>query len=118
MFKRLIKVYLILCMGWHSLAFAGFGTLVAHANEKQHTLLHFQGISHHHDDHAEDFHEDESTASTLHALCDASQFSPALPSLHATCPDVFGALQPSVERVFSRGQLPPDGLDRPPKQTA
>ena len=50
--KHLVKVFLILCMGWQSLAFAGFDALVAHANEEQHALLHFQGVAHHHDDHA------------------------------------------------------------------
>ena len=106
--SRLIKVFLILCMGWQSLAFAGFDALVAHANEEQHALLHFQGVAHHHDDHAEDFHEDDSIASTLHALSDASQFSPALPSPQTCCLGITYADQPSVERVHSRGQL----LDR------
>ena len=116
--SRLVKVFLILCMGWQSLAFAGFDALVAHANEEQHALLHFQGVAHHHDDHAEDFHEDDSIASTLHALSDASQFSPALPSPQACCPGLSGAVQPSVEPGLSRAQLQPDGLDRHPKRIA
>ena len=113
--SRLIKVFLILCMGWQSLAFAGFDALVAHANEEQHALLHFQGVAHHHDDHAEDFHEDDSIASTLHALSDASQFSPALPSLQICCLVLTNSNQLFVERVLPRGQLLPDGLERPPK---
>ena len=116
--SQLVKVFLIICMGWQSLAFAGVGALVAHANEEQHALLHFQGVAHHHDDHAEDFHEDDSTASTLHALSDASQFSPALPSPQACCPGLSGAVQPSVEPGLSRAQLQPDRLDRPPKRMA
>lgn len=116
--SRLIKVFLIFCMGWQSLTFAGFDALVAHANEEQHALLHFQGVAHHHDDHAEDFHEDDSIASTLHALSDASQFSPALPSPQTCCPSFTDADQPSVERVLPRGQLLPDGLERPPKPMA
>ncbi|MEY3924332.1 MAG: hypothetical protein RI915_1979 [Pseudomonadota bacterium] len=116
--NRLAKVFLILCMGWQSLAFAGFDALVAHANEEQHALLHFQGVAHHHDDHAEDFHEDDSIASTLHALSDASQFSPALPSPQTCCLSLTDADQPSVERVLPRVQLPPDGLERPPKPMA
>ena len=116
--SRLIKVFLILCMGWQSLAFAGFDALVAHANEEQHALLHFQGVAHHHDDHAEDFHEDDSIASTLHALSDASQFSPALPSPQTCCLGLTDADQASVERVLPRVQLPPDGLERPPKPMA
>ncbi len=115
---QLAKVFLILCMGWQSLAFAGFDALVANANEEQHALLHFQGVAHHHDEHAEDFHEDDSIASTLHALSDASQFSPALPSPQACCLGLKDADQPSVERVLPRGQLLPDGLERPPKPMA
>ena len=111
-------MFLILCMGWQSLAFAGCGALVAHEEQEQHELLHFQGVAHHHDDHAEDFHEDDSVASTLHALSDASQFSPALPSLQACCPGLTDADQASVERVHPRGQLLPDGLERPPKPMA
>ncbi len=116
--SQLVKVFLIICMGWQSLAFAGVGALVAHANEEQHALLHFQGVAHHHDDHAEDFHEDDSVASTLHALSDASQFSPALPSPQACGPGLNDADHPSVERVPPRGQLLLDGLERPPKPIA
>ncbi len=111
-------MFLILCMGWQSLAFAGFGALVAHEEHEQHELLHFQGVAHHHDDHADDFHEDNSTASTVHALSDASQFSPTLPSPQGSSPVLPGTEQPSVDRLLSRGQLPPDGLDRPPKPRA
>ena len=75
MLKRLVTVFLILCMGWQSLAFAGFGALVAHEEHAQHELLHFQGVAHHHDDHADGFHEDNSTASTVHGLSDACQYS-------------------------------------------
>ncbi len=116
--SKLVKVLLIICMGWQSLAFAGVGALVAHAHEEQHALLHFQGVPHHHDHHAEDFHEDDSTASTLHALSDSSQFSPALPSPRACCPGLLEAVQPSVEPGLPRAQLQPHGLDRPPKRMA
>ncbi len=118
MLKRLVTVFLILCMGWQSLAFAGFGALVAHEEHAQHELLHFQGVAHHHDDHADDFHEDNSTASTVHGLSDASQFSLALPSPQCSSPVLVGAYQLPLERFFSRGQLLPDGLDRPPKPRA
>ena len=118
MLKSFVKVFLILCMGWQSLVFAGFGALVAHEEQEQHELLHFQGVAHHHDDHAEDFHEDDSIASTLHVLSDASQFSSALPTPQCSSPVLAGTDQPSVERLLSRFQLLPDGLDRPPKPTA
>ena len=110
-------MFLILCMGWQSLAFAGFGALVAHEEQEQHELLHFQGVAHHHDEHAEDFHEDDSMASTEHALSDASQFSPALPSPQVSSPGLPGTDQLSVDLLLFRAQLLPDGLDRPPKPT-
>ena len=118
MLKSLVKVFLILCMGWQSLVFAGFGALVAHQEQEQHELLHFQGVAHHHDEHAEDFHEDKSTASTAHCLSDACQFSSALPTPHCSLPLLHGTYHLSKERYFSRGQLLPDSLDRPPKPTA
>ena len=118
MLKRLVTVFLILCMGWQSLAFAGFGALVAHEEHAQHELLHFQGVAHHHDDHADDFHEDNSTASTVHGLSDACQYSSALPSPQCSLPLLPGTYHLSVARFFSRGQLLPDGLDRPPKPRA
>lgn len=111
-------MFLIFCMGWQSLAFAGFGVLVAHEDQEQHEFLHFQGVSHHHDEHAEDFHEDKSVASTLHVLSDASQFSSALPSHHCSSPVLPGTDQPSVMRLLSRSQLLPEVLDRPPKPTS
>ena len=118
MLKQLVTAFLILCMGWQSLAFAGFDALVAHEEHEQHELLHFQGVAHHHDDHAEDFHEDNSTASTVHGLSDASQFSSALPTSQGSSPGLPGADQPSVEHLLSRAQLLPGGLDRPPKPLA
>jgi hypothetical protein len=118
MLRNLVTVFLILCMGWQSLAFAGFGALMAHEEQKQHELLHFQGVAHHHDDHADDFHEDNSAASTVHVLCDASQFSSALPTPQSSTPVLPGTDQPSVDSPPSRGQLLPDELDRPPKPTA
>jgi hypothetical protein len=116
--SQLVKVLLIICMGWQSLAFAGFDALVAHANEEQHALLHFQGVAHHHDEHAKDFHKDNSIASTTHVLCDIGQFSSALPSLQFSSLVLPGTDQPSVERLIPRVQFLSNGLYRPPKPSA
>lgn len=118
MLSRLAALFLILCMGWQSLAFAGFGALVAHQDQEHHELLHFQGVAHHHDEHAEDFHEDNSMASAVHALSDASHFSPVLPSPQGSSPGLTGADQPSLERLLPKALLLPNGLDRPPKPAA
>ena len=118
MFKIMVKVFLIFCMGWQSLAFAGAGALVAHEEQEQHELLHFQGVAHHHDDHAEDFHQDNSSASNAHCLSDACQFSLALPTPQSSLSLLAGTYYLSLERFLSRGQLLPDGLERPPKPKA
>ena len=119
MLKRLVTVFLILCMGWQSLAFAGFVVLVVHEEQEQHELLHFQGVAHHHDEHAGDFHKDNSIASTAHVLCDIGQFSTALPSPQFSSLVLPGTTdQPSVERLIPRIQFLSNGLYRPPKPTA
>jgi hypothetical protein len=118
MSMRLVTVFLILCMGWQSLAFAGFGALVAHEEQEQHELLHFQGVAHHHDEHAEDFHVDNSMASTAHCLSDACQFSSSLPSPQVSLTVLPGTDQFSVDLLLFRVQLLPDRLDRPPKPMA
>ncbi|WP_350295267.1 hypothetical protein [Limnohabitans sp. Rim8] len=57
-------------------------------------------------------------ASTVHGLSEASQFSSALPTPQCSLPLLSGTYHLSAERYFSRGQLLPDGLDRPPKPRA
>ena len=105
-------------MGWQTLAYAGFGALVAHDSQERHELLHFQGVAHHHYEHAEDLHEDDSVASTVHALTEASQFSPALPSPQVSSPSLSSTALASVTCILFRAQSHPDGLDRPPKPRA
>lgn len=117
MFHRLVTTLLILAMGWQSLAYAGFDAIAAHETDKQHELLHFHGIAHHHDEHGDGFHEDDSMASTMHVVSDAGQFSPVLPSPQGSWPGMLGADQPAVDHVPARALLMPDGLDRPPKPT-
>jgi hypothetical protein len=118
MIRQLATIFLILCMGWQSLAFAGFVVLVVHEEQEQHELLHFQRVAHHHDEHAKDFHKDNSIASTAHVLCDIGQFSSALPSLQFSSLVLTGTDQPSVERLIPRVQFLSNGLYRPPKPSA
>lgn len=115
MVQRWVTVFLILCVGWQLLAFAGFGALLAHEKQEQHELLHFQGAAHHHDDHAEDFHEDDSSASVVHVALDSSQFSPALPSPLGPPQGLSGVDRLTFERLMALAESIPDGLDRPPK---
>lgn len=116
--SKLIKVFLIFCVGWQSLAFAGFDALVADADEKQHALLHFQDVAHHHDDHAEDFHQDNSSASNAHCLSDACQFSLALLTPQFSLSLLAGTYYHFIDRLIPSGQLLPGGLERPPKPMA
>lgn len=117
MLRILVTTFLILSLSWQSLAFAGFGALVAHEDQEQHEILHFEGVAHHHDEHGDGFHEDDSMASTMHVLADATQFSPALPSPLGSVPCLSGADQPLVAQLPARALLLPDGLDRPPKRS-
>jgi hypothetical protein len=118
MVRNIFKVLLILCMGWQSLAFAGFGAVVAHEEQAQHELLHFEGVAHHHDEHGDGFHEDDSLASTMHVLADSGQFAPALPAPQGDLPCLLGTNEPFVDLLYARALWLPDGLDRPPKTSA
>lgn len=115
MVRRVVTMFLMLAIGWQSLAYAGFDALAAHEAEKQHELLHFKGVAHHHDEHGEAFHEDDSMASTMHVLSDSGQFSPVLPSAQGSLHGMSGADQPAVNHLLARALLMPGGLYRPPK---
>src|SRR3989344_5928479 len=76
--RRWVSILLVLCMCWQSLAYAGLGVLVTEGKEMVHALLHFESTAHHHDGHDGEFHQDESPASTQHAMSDACLFAPGL----------------------------------------
>ncbi|MEH0168525.1 hypothetical protein [Roseateles microcysteis] len=120
MFRRLVAFILTLCMCWQSLAYAGAGVVMAQTDDHEHALMHFEGTSHHHDEHggADGWHQDESAASTGHLSADACVFPPALvflPTIELQAPV---SMQPeSVLQAFL--PLPfLDGLERPPRLTA
>lgn len=92
--------------------------LVANDKQQRHELLHFEGVAHHHDDHDDGVHEDESMASTMHVLADAIQFSPAVPSSLEPVLSLSGSDRPTMLRPHAHAWLFPKGLDRPPKHTA
>lgn len=117
MVRFIITTCLIICTGWQSLAFAGFAALVADEDRKQHELLHFEGVAHHHDAHGDHFHQDDSLASTIHVLSDAGQFAPVLPSQQGSLPGMPGSEQPTADYLTSRALMMPNGLDRPPKRS-
>lgn len=113
--RRLTSLLLVFCMCWQSLAFAGAGVLVTEGNELLHEVLHFEGVAHHHDDPAGDFHQDDSPASMQHAIDDACVFAPALPTgvvlsllaVRATPPVEAGVTAPPPPFL--------SGPERPPK---
>lgn len=113
--RRLTSLILMFCMCWQSLAFAGAGVLVTEGNEMLHEVLHFEGAAHHHDDHAGSFHQDDSPASTQHAIDDACVFAPALPA-GVDLPLLAVCATPPVD-VRSTEPPPPflSGPERPPK---
>lgn len=118
MLRRLTPFFLILCICWQSLAFAGAGLWVTEGEDAEHALLHFETAAHHHDEHNGDFHQDDSTASVKHALGDAGIFAPGLmpsfgPALHAS------TSAPPLMAVYIEPPPPLlQGLERPPKHTS
>lgn len=143
MLRRLVATLLMLCLSWQALAASGAGVAMADAQERAHALLHFKGVAHHHGhghghdrepggldathDHpgnpqhavpAQDLHLDDSPASLVHVVHDASQFSPALVG---TLPGTPGLRQPSPPAHWAASLQPPpppEALERPPRLTA
>lgn len=113
--RRRLSILLVLCMLWQSLACAGLGVLVTEGKEMVHAMLHFEGVSHHHDDHVDGFHLDDSAASRQHVMNDACLFAPVLLaevvlpllSLRAERPAVAIATEPAQPFLM--------GLERPPR---
>ena len=115
MSRRFVHLFLMLCMCWQSLAFAGVGVLVVDAHEVEHEMLHFEGEAHHHDEHDGDFHQDDSPASVKHAMTDACVFAPVLPGSVAALVLSAPADLPSAA-LSSEPPLPfLSGPERPPK---
>lgn len=113
--RRGLSIFLVLCICWQSLAYAGLGVLVTEGKELAHALLHFEGAAHHHDDHDGGVHQDDSPASVQHAMSDACWFSPALPT-YAVVPllSTHSALPPDAHAT----EPPPpflSGPERPPR---
>jgi hypothetical protein len=119
MCRRLTIFFMMLCMCWQALAFAGSAVVLADADELAHAVMHFEGEAHHHDDHASldeaGIHQDDSPASTQHLMDEACVFAPALiPVVHLPLP----ALQPDLPVATIATAAPPpflDGLERPPR---
>lgn len=113
-----ITLLLVFSLAWQSLANAGYGVVTAHQEQEQHEQLHFQGVSHHHDEHAEDFHEDDSVLSLVHMISDACHCSPALLVSQDIPAGPLSAGRPVIEPDRAMAWLLPDPLDRPPKRQA
>lgn len=118
MFRRLITFFLMLCLCWQSLAYAGAGVLVAEGEELTHAVMHFEGHAHHHDGHSGAFHQDGSPDSMQHGMDDACVYAPALLADLVLPLLVVGADAP-MESLSSDPPLPfLLGLERPPKLNA
>lgn len=121
MCRRLTTFFLMLCMCWQALAYAGSAVVMADAEEVAHAAMHFEGEAHHHDDHDSlddgGIHQDDSLASAQHLMDEACVFAPALiPVVHLSLPSV----QPDAPVATIAAAAPPpflDGLERPPRLT-
>lgn len=113
--RRWLSILLVICMCWQSLAYAGLGVLVTEGKEMVHAMLHFEGAAHHHDDHGDVFHQDDSTASEQHLMADACLFAPVLLTEIVLPVPNIGAAPPAVTQVT---EPPPpflNGPERPPQ---
>jgi hypothetical protein len=115
--RRWLSTLLVLCMCWQSLVYAGLGVLVTEGQEMAHAVLHFEGTAHHHDDHGDGLHQDESPASQQHAMNDACLFAPALltetalpvPRVRSAPPAVSHPSEPPLP-FLSGPERPPQSL--------
>jgi len=115
MSRRLSTFFLMLCMCWQSLAYAGAGVLVAEGEALAHAVMHFEDHAHHHDGHGGALHQDESSDSMQHAMDDGCVCAPAL---LADLVMLLPVVRPDapMESLFSDPPLPfLRGLERPPK---
>lgn len=125
MYRRLVLLLVMLCMGWQSLASAGMQALLSEGQEKVHALLHFGGAAHHHghahhhDDASDGFHLDDSPASMQHVMQDASLFPPGL-LMHVMLVSDLRLRPPPPAGAVCDTPPPPylSGLERPPKRIA
>jgi hypothetical protein len=114
--RRLICIFLLLCLPLQSFAMQSGWLSTGHAFNLAHELEHIEGVSHHHDaDNT--VHYDDSSDSTQHSLeySATSHQAPALPSF-AMPPGVV--TMQSVGHQEIRNFIPdpiPDRPQRPPQ---
>lgn len=118
MLRRFVAFVLTLCLCGHALAASGVGVALADAQEQAHAWLHFEGATHHHDDHDGGLHQDDSLASAVHVAVDAGQYAPALISVLVFEVMALAPSRPSLWALPVQPFPPLDGLERPPRRTA
>ncbi|WP_296560215.1 hypothetical protein [Pigmentiphaga sp.] len=117
--RRLVAIFLLFFISCQTFATAAQGMTFGHADaeEQAHTLLHWEGAAHHHDDHGA-YHQDDSEESVQHILADAGLNATAL--LQAAFPLFAAERMPSPAEAPEAAGPPPylGGLIRPPRLTA
>ena len=110
-----IVVVVVVALLWPSASIARL-SLQGH-EDVAHSILHWQGESHHHHDDGT-FHVDESSESTSHLAADQLTATPALPVSYPAVSGFAASESPSA----SAGAPPTDpfldGLLRPPRPTS
>jgi hypothetical protein len=113
--RHLLTLLLILSLCWQPLAQAGSPAAWIDSSESAHTMMHFDGVGHHHDGESGDIHQDDSPASLQHLLDDAGMNAPALMphvsiplGLPTPCAIDAGVAMPAQALLA-------DGLERPPR---
>ena len=118
--RRLVATVLMLFVFAQAFAAGVQGTTLAHGNteEAEHTLMHWEGVTHHHDAQGAT-HQDNSDESTQHILADIA-LGAAVVLLPAP-PASFSPERAPPPRATSDASGPsayPDGLRRPPRLLA
>ena len=108
---------MLFAMFWQSVALARTGSTLAALADMQHTALHWQEEGHHHHDDGS-VHQDDSSESVQHVLCDHIGAAAALP---VTAAHDFARLGSAPPSGLHQAPVPDpalDGLLRPPRSRA
>lgn len=116
--RRLLALFLLFFTLFQAAATSAQGIVFDSglAQDLAHTVMHWEGTAHHHDDQGA-YHQDDSDESAQHILADAALGATAL--LQAVLPLFSAERMPSPVATIAAAGPPPflDGLIRPPRLT-
>jgi hypothetical protein len=116
--RRLLAIFLLFFTLFQAAATSAQGMVFDRGLDQElaHTVMHWEGTAHHHDDQG-DYHQDDSDESAQHILADTAL---GVPALLQALPLLFPAERmPSPVAMTETARPPPflGGLIRPPRLT-